>query len=139
MCATETDQRGERRPSGTRCDVGAFEVQSTCQGPQDCNDDNECTEDACIGGACVNTALGDGTACSEGACLDRVCAPAGAFSCTEQGIREAIAEGGGPQVFACDGPTRVVTEAELVIDKDLIRDGENNLVVDGRATIACSR
>jgi len=53
------------------------------------------------------------------------------FPCTEQGIRDAIAEGGGPQTFACDGPTTVVTEATIVIDNDVILDGEGNLTVDG--------
>ena len=53
------------------------------------------------------------------------------FPCTEQGIRDAIAEGGGPHFFACDGPTTVVTEAEIVIDDDVTLDGEGNLTVDG--------
>ena len=53
------------------------------------------------------------------------------FPCTEQGIRNAIAEGGGPHGFDCDGPTTVVTEAEIVIDNDVILDGEGNLTVDG--------
>ena len=54
-----------------------------------------------------------------------------AFPCTEQGIRDAIAEGGGPHTFDCDGATRVVTAAEIVIDNDVILDGEGNLAVDG--------
>jgi hypothetical protein len=53
------------------------------------------------------------------------------FACTEQGIRDAIAEGGGPHTFACNGPQTVVTEAEIVIDNDVILDGEGNLTVDG--------
>jgi hypothetical protein len=53
------------------------------------------------------------------------------FPCTEQGIRDAIAEGGGPQTFDCSGPTTVVTKAEIVIDNDVILDGEGNLTVDG--------
>jgi hypothetical protein len=75
----------------------------------------------------------NGTACSEGECLDGVCASVGAFSCTEQGIRDAIAEGGGPHTFACDGPQTVATEAEIVIDNDVILDGEGNLTVDGNS------
>jgi hypothetical protein len=55
----------------------------------------------------------------------------GGFPCTEQGIRDAIAEGGGPHTFACNGPTTVVTEAEIVINNDVILDGEGNLAVDG--------
>jgi hypothetical protein len=59
------------------------------------------------------------------ACEGNVCA------CTEAGIRAAIAEGGGPFTFDCEGPTTVVTEAEIVIDNDVILDGEENLTVDG--------
>jgi hypothetical protein len=55
----------------------------------------------------------------------------GAYPCTEEGIRSAIAAGGGPHFFACDGPTTVVTEAEIAIDSDVILDGEGNLTVDG--------
>ena len=52
------------------------------------------------------------------------------FSCTEQGIRDAIMEGGGPHFFACDGPTTVVTEAEIIIDNDVILDGGGNFILD---------
>jgi hypothetical protein len=53
------------------------------------------------------------------------------FPCTEQGILDAIAEGGGPHTFACDGPITVATKAEIVIDNDVILDGGGNLTVDG--------
>jgi hypothetical protein len=53
------------------------------------------------------------------------------FPCSEQGIRDAIVEGGGPHTFACDGPQTVVTEGEIVIDNDVILDGEGNLTIDG--------
>ena len=53
------------------------------------------------------------------------------FPCTEQGIRDAIAEGGGPHTFDCDGAQTVVTEFEIVIDNDVLLDGEGNLTVDG--------
>ena len=53
------------------------------------------------------------------------------FPCTEQGIRDAIAEGGGPHTFDCDGPQTVVTQAEIVIDNGVILNGEGNLTVDG--------
>jgi len=55
------------------------------------------------------------------------------FPCTEQGILDAIAEGGGPHTFSCVGPTTVVTEAEIVVDNGVILDGEGNLTVDGNA------
>ena len=53
------------------------------------------------------------------------------FPCTEQGIRDAIAEGGGPHTFDCDGPQTVVTDAEIVINNHVILDGGENLTVDG--------
>jgi hypothetical protein len=53
------------------------------------------------------------------------------FPCTEQGILDAIAEGGGPHTFDCNGQTTVTTNAEIVIDNDVILDGEGNLTVDG--------
>ena len=53
------------------------------------------------------------------------------FPCTEQGIRDAIAEGGGPHTFTCNGPQTIVTEAEIAIDNDVILNGEGNLTVDG--------
>ena len=56
------------------------------------------------------------------------------FPCTEQGIRDAIAFGGGPHTFDCDGPTVVPTEDEIVIDNDVILDGEGNLIVDANQT-----
>jgi hypothetical protein len=58
-------------------------------------------------------------------CENNVC------PCTEGGIRDAIAKGGGPYTFDCDGPTTVVTGREVVIDSDVILDGEGNLTVDG--------
>jgi hypothetical protein len=56
------------------------------------------------------------------------------FACTEQGIRDAIAEGGGPHTFDCHGPQTVVTLAEIEIDNDVILDGEGNLTVDAQQT-----
>ena len=53
------------------------------------------------------------------------------WSCTEQGIRDAITFGGGPHTFDCDGPTIVTTEATIEIDNDVILDGEGSLTVDG--------
>jgi len=77
---------------------------------------------------------GEGTTCGyyEGTCEGGSCT--GIFACTEAGIREAIAAGAGPHTFDCDGPTTVVTEAEIVIDSDVILDGAGNLTVDGNRT-----
>ena len=52
------------------------------------------------------------------------------FPCDEEGILDAIAFGGGPHFFACNGPTTVVTQAEIVIDNDVILDGEGNLTLE---------
>ncbi len=51
--------------------------------------------------------------------------------CTEQGILDAVAAGGGPHTFDCNGPTTVVTQGEIIIDNDVILDGEGNLTIDG--------
>lgn len=53
------------------------------------------------------------------------------YPCTEQGIRNAIAAGDGPHTFACGGPTRVTTAADILIDNDVILDGGGDLIVDG--------
>ena len=53
------------------------------------------------------------------------------FPCTEQGIRNAIAAGGGPHSFDCSGPTQVPTAAVILIDNDVILDGGGDLIVDG--------
>ena len=52
--------------------------------------------------------------------------------CTEAGIRSAIEAGGDdPYTFDCRGRTTVTTGSEIVIDNDVILDGEGNLTVDG--------
>jgi hypothetical protein len=71
---------------------------------------------------------GDGGGGGVATCVDSVC------PCTEAGIRGAITEGGGPFRFDCDGPQTVVTEAEIIIDNDVILDGEGKLTVDGNNT-----
>jgi hypothetical protein len=96
-------------------------------------EDTECKADGVCDpadGICDFVFAADGTACSEGECLEGVCAPVGAFPCTEEGIRDAIAEGGGPHFFACDGSTPIVT-VEIIIDNDVVLDGQGNLTVDG--------
>jgi hypothetical protein len=74
---------------------------------------------------CGETTGGGGSGGNGAACEDNVC------PCTEDGIRAAIAEGGGPYTFDCGGPITVVTDAELVIDRSVVLDGEGNLTVDG--------
>jgi predicted outer membrane repeat protein len=60
--------------------------------------------------------------CQEGSCL---------VACDEEGISDAITAGGGPYIFACDGPTVLEPVAEIVVDNDVILDGEGNLTIDG--------
>ena len=95
-----------------------------------CDESNECTTGMCASGECDTTPVQDGTVCGNGAgtCQLGICSN---VACTEQGIRDAIAAGGGPYTFDCAGPQTVVTAAEIVIDNDVILDGEGNLTVDG--------
>jgi hypothetical protein len=106
---------------------GQFQ-QPSCEDVHCDDDDNECTQDLCLAGICGFMAVADGTACGSdvGICQQGSCQVA----CTEQGIRDAIAAGGGPYTFDCGGPTTVATATEIVIDTDVILDGEGNLTVD---------
>jgi hypothetical protein len=52
------------------------------------------------------------------------------YPCTEQGIRDAIAAGGGPHRFDCDGPTTVLIGQTIGIDRDVNLDGEGNLTIE---------
>ncbi|MDH3201362.1 MAG: hypothetical protein OEM15_10765 [Myxococcales bacterium] len=52
------------------------------------------------------------------------------FPCTEDGVSDAVAFGGGPHAFDCDGPATVVTRAELVANYDVWLDGEGELTID---------
>ena len=61
-------------------------------------------------------------------------ASAAVFPCTEAGILDAIAAGGGPHTFTCAGPMTPPTTAEIVIDNNVVLDGEGNLTVDGGNT-----
>ncbi len=101
-----------------------------CEGVQ-CDDENECTDDLCnpINGSCETEPMPDGTPCERGGCEDGVCTSA--FSCSERGIRAAVATGSGPYTFACDGPTTVTTDADIIIDNDVKLDGEGNFTLDG--------
>jgi len=100
-----------------------------------CDDDrNECTVDGeCdpADGICDYAPVEDGAMCEAGACQSGVCEPlTSIFPCTEQGIRDAIEEGGGPHGFACDGRQTVTTLDTIDLDNDVILDGEGKLTVD---------
>ena len=78
-----------------------------------------------IGALALIAACGDGGNEADAECVNNVC------PCTEAGIRAAIAEGDGRYTFRCEGPTRIITRAEMIIDSDVTLDGEGNLTVDG--------
>jgi hypothetical protein len=106
-------------------------VPVECWSPEDCDDGNDCTEDMCSGVVCEYPPAEDGTPCAGGTCLGGACELTGSvLPCTEQGIRNAVAAGGGPYTFNCNGPTTVWTEAEIRINNDVILDGEGNLTID---------
>ena len=114
--------------TGNACDDGMCEFPPVADGTA-CDESNECTVGTCAEGACDSTPVADNTACGDdaGTCQQGSCRVA----CDEQGIRDAIAAGGGPYTFACDGPTTVVTDAEIAIDNHVILDAEGNLTIDG--------
>ena len=137
--------------SSTVCDTRSRPADSDCQrngGDGKCNGDGTC--DICVGVDCTttneckkdstcNSTTGtcnpfenepDWTSCSAGNCLAGTCRAT--YRCTEQGIRDAIAKGGGGRyTFDCGSPTTVVTQAEIVINNGVILDGEGKLTVDG--------
>ena len=96
-------------PTGFPCECARFDC-GVCDGS----------------GRCVEDGTG-GTGGSGGGTGD-------VFACSAQGIRSAIVQGGGPHTFDCDGPTTVTTEAEIVINNNVILDGEGNLTVDGNSS-----
>jgi hypothetical protein len=123
---------------GTSCGGAAVCVAASCRDLEcetdlDCNDFKDCTTDSCVSfGFCETPPVEDGTPCAGGECEAGECSLASSVvPCTEQAIRNAIAAGGGPYTFDCDGPTTVVTEAEIVINNNVILDGEGKLTVDG--------
>ena len=98
------------------------------------DDGDECTDDVCspIDTTCRYPASADGISCASGAgtCFQGKCEAE--FPCTEEGVREAVAVTGGPHTFACDGPTTIATQSEIVIDRSVILDGEGNLTLDAK-------
>ena len=101
--------------------------------PEACDDHSDCTVNTCdpaVG--CEETIVADGAPCAGGMCQAGQCTLSGTvFPCTAQGIHNAIAIGGGPYTFDCDGPTTVGAQDTFRVGKDVILDGEGNLTVDG--------
>jgi hypothetical protein len=90
--------------------VGCSETSpSLCEGVV-CDDENECTNDACdpATGTCDNTPVGDGTACGSGACLDGVCTALVTVSGTVDG-----GESPGVTTVSVDGTSLNTTTDEL--------------------------
>ncbi len=112
------------------CAGGVCDAQRLSDGAP-CDESNECTSGMCESGICDSTPLTNGTACGQqgaGICRAGICF--GPFTCTEAGIREAIAAGGGPLRFTCDGPTTIGTNSEIIIERDVILDGGGYLTID---------
>jgi hypothetical protein len=73
-------------------DAGVSDDAATpeCERSEDCDDENACTDDSCVAGACVNVnntaTCSDGDACtSEDTCVDGTCV-GGADPCAEDGL-----------------------------------------------------
>ena len=123
------------RPDGGNVDGG-----QKCDS-LDCDDRNECTADGCTAEVCTNEPLEDGTTCtfqsSAGRCEAGECVVDCAiedcrpvYACTEQGLRDAVRDGG-DLLVGCIAPTTVtLTEGVLIMDKDTSLDGLGNLTVD---------
>jgi hypothetical protein len=108
--------------------------QPRCENDADCTDFKDCTADTCLSnGLCESVAVQDGTLCAGGTCQSGECdLESAVVPCTEQGIRNAIAAGGDtPYTFDCPGSRTVVSSAVILIDNDVILDGEGNLTIDG--------
>jgi hypothetical protein len=99
-----------------------------CQQPDTfCDDGNDCTENFCTDGMCDHAPLEDGTVCAGGAgtCDAGTCT----FPWTEDGIRAAVNQGGGPHTFDCEGSASIAIDGILSIGKDVVLDGEGNLTM----------
>ncbi|HSN83753.1 MAG TPA: hypothetical protein VLS88_14310, partial [Polyangiales bacterium] len=125
-------------------DAGVISEELTCE-DLDCDDGDECTVDGCADATCNHEPAEDGTACTvddgPGLCLGgqcfadcskQDCRPV--YPCTEQGIRDAVRDGGNV-IIGCESPTTVtLTEGELRTDAQVSLDGLGNLTIDGNQT-----
>ena len=104
LCINETNTAAARIEYDRCSTWGPLPDQSTCPSLNDEPPLVTVDPDACTGSTC---------------------------SCTEAGIRAAVANPGGRFFFSCDGPTTVVTKAEILVENDVTLDGQNRLTVDG--------
>ncbi len=101
-----------------------------------CDDSNDCTIDSCdeASGECQYAVAPYFTPCNRGlgACSGRsTYCYMPPIPCTEQGLIDAIAVGGGPHTFACTVPATITLTDTLVIDTDVILDGGGLVTIDG--------
>lgn len=120
---------------GKICDGSGRCVACTRDEQCEIDDRNDCTVSECVfsTGACNELApLVDGTACAGGECRSGACELSGsALPCTEQGLLNAVAAGGGPHTFDCSGPATIEIAGEIAIRNDVVLDGGGQLTVDG--------
>jgi len=122
-------------------DGGTITPLKTCD--EDCDDGNECTNDGCDDGTCASVPAEDGTACTfeegAGVCEAGTCVRdceiedcRVVYPCTEQGLRDAV-EDGGEIVIGCNGPTTVLlNDGALNMFKDVSIDGLGLLTLDAQ-------
>lgn len=57
------------------CRAGTCQPEPECEFPDDCEDEDQCTQDLCVDGWCQNDPLGDGMPCGDGAgfCDSGIC------------------------------------------------------------------
>ncbi|MCB9740062.1 MAG: hypothetical protein H6747_12425 [Deltaproteobacteria bacterium] len=81
-CTVANSAKGKLCDDGDACTINTTcDGSGACTGPQkDCDDNNVCTSDACVAGACKSTSVGQGAGCSDGdACTtEDACDGAGA-------------------------------------------------------------
>ena len=142
--AMQQCEPGDFRRKNTVCDQPYPLDDGFCDGAGrcvECNEDsqclsdlNDCTAKTCNVGEneCEQILVPDGTLCAGGVCQSGECALSGFEQpCTDQGIRNAIAAGGGPYTFDCDGPTAIASGEDYVLERDVSLDGESRLEVEG--------
>lgn len=132
-CGGEGGSAGTGGTAGSGGGGGGAGGATGCIADEDCDDADPCTDDICgESGTCEYAPTADGASCPDGTCVVGLCEPVeSVFPCTEQGLLDAVALGGGPYGFSCDGPQTVTTSAEILIEANVILDGLGKLTLDG--------
>jgi hypothetical protein len=131
-CEDLEDGSACRLGEGAGVCSGTFCIRR-CEDDTECDDYNECVVVCLDNGLCSEgNALEDGTPCAGGTCQSGECVlESSVLPCTDQGIRNALAAGGGPYTFECDGPTTIEDVDMYIIEKDVSLDGEGDLTIEG--------